>query len=92
MLSDRGNFQEIGADLESADPLEFSGPKTYAQKLKEAQSKTGLKEAALAGEIVIDERLSQELVHLLITPSCERPDVLSQSADDPLALHRQCHC
>ncbi len=46
LLLDDAQFQEIDADLESEDPLEFPG---YKRKLKEAQQKTGMKEAVVYG-------------------------------------------
>lgn len=46
LLLDEAQFQEIDADLESEDPLEFPG---YKKKLKEAQQKTGMKEAVVYG-------------------------------------------
>ena len=55
MFADTGSFKEIAQNLTSADPLEFSGPKTYIEKIKEARSKTGLKEAAIAGTMAIKD-------------------------------------
>jgi len=48
-LCDKDSFIEEAADLTSRDPLNFSGPKTYQDKLSEAMHKTGLKEAAIVG-------------------------------------------
>jgi len=50
MLIDPGTFQEFDAQLRSADPLEFKGPKSYIEKLQLDQVATGLPEAAIAGE------------------------------------------
>lgn len=50
LLLDAGSFQEHSADIESSDPLEFSGPKTYKDKLKADQSETNLKSAAVVGK------------------------------------------
>ncbi len=47
------NFKELYANLESADPLEFRGPKSYKEKLEEEKKKTSLKEAAVVGEAEI---------------------------------------
>jgi acetyl-CoA carboxylase carboxyl transferase subunit beta len=55
MLVDKDSFVEIAANLVSGDPLRFSGPKTYKEKLKDAVSKTGLKEAAVAGQATINK-------------------------------------
>lgn len=48
-LLDKASFSENDSGMESVDPLEFSGPKTYKEKLKEDQARTGLKEAAISG-------------------------------------------
>lgn len=56
MLVDAGTFNEFYADLNTKDPLEFSGPKDYKSKLLEDQQATGLKEAAIAGCAKLCER------------------------------------
>lgn len=55
-LTDKDSFQEIDASLTSLDPLSFQGPKTYKEKLKDAQKQTSLKDAAIAGEALLDKR------------------------------------
>lgn len=55
-LLDPKTFQEINADLKSLDPLHFEGVKSYLEKLKQDQKKTGLKEACVTGEGKIDGR------------------------------------
>ncbi len=50
LLFDKDSFIELNANIESMDPLEFKGPKSYKEKLNEAQKATGLKEAAITGE------------------------------------------
>jgi acetyl-CoA carboxylase carboxyl transferase subunit beta len=50
LLLDKGNFQEYDANLKSQDPLDFRDSKKYKDRLKEAEKKTGLKEAVLTGE------------------------------------------
>ena len=54
-LDERG-FKEINADLESLDPLHFEAVKSYLEKLKQDQKKTGLKEACVTGEGMIEGR------------------------------------
>ncbi|VAX36927.1 Acetyl-coenzyme A carboxyl transferase beta chain [hydrothermal vent metagenome] len=49
LLLDKGSFQEQDANLVSADPLNFKGPKTYPEKLESDRKKTGLKDAVLTG-------------------------------------------
>jgi len=54
LLFDKGSVIEFNANIESMDPLEFKGPKSYKEKLNEAQRATGLKEAAITGEAKIE--------------------------------------
>jgi len=53
-LADEGTFKEMDADMESMDPLSFSGPKTYKEKIKKDQELTGLKEAAITGQAMLN--------------------------------------
>lgn len=48
-LTDEGSFQEYWASIEPEDPLNFKGPKSYKEKLNEAQKLTGLKDAVVTG-------------------------------------------
>lgn len=54
MLLDTGSLQEFDAGMSSTDPLEFKGPKTYKEKLQADQGVTGLKEAVVTGEGLLD--------------------------------------
>ncbi|MCK9431628.1 MAG: acetyl-CoA carboxylase, carboxyltransferase subunit beta [Candidatus Omnitrophica bacterium] len=56
LLFDKDTFVEFDKDLVSADPLEFKGPKTYKDKLKQDQEATGLKDAVVSGEGKINSR------------------------------------
>lgn len=56
-LMDGGSFKEFDADLQSLDPLHFEGVKSYLEKLKQDQKKTGLKEACVTGEGKIFDRM-----------------------------------
>ena len=56
VITDEGTFIEYFSNLESNDPLNFEGPKSYKDKIKEAQQSTSLKEAAIAGEAKINEK------------------------------------
>ena len=49
-LLDIKSFKEMFNDLRTLDPLRFEGVKSYIDKLKQDQKKTGLKEASLTGE------------------------------------------
>jgi len=55
-LLDKGSFKEYYEDLKTLDPLNFKGPKSYLDKLKSDQKITGLREAALAGEGLINKK------------------------------------
>ncbi len=48
-LMDEGSFKEADEDMSPVDPLEFKGPKTYKEKLKQDQTATDLKEAVITG-------------------------------------------
>jgi acetyl-CoA carboxylase carboxyl transferase subunit beta len=49
-LIDHKTFKERDTDLRSIDPLHFEGVKSYIDKLKQDQKKTGLSEACVTGE------------------------------------------
>jgi acetyl-CoA carboxylase carboxyl transferase subunit beta len=55
-LIDEGTFKEMDKLMCSADPLEFRGPKAYPVKVKEDQASTGLVDAVITGEGLMDER------------------------------------
>lgn len=52
-IADEKSFKEINADLQSLDPLKFEGVKSYLEKIKSDQKRTGLKEACVTGECLI---------------------------------------
>src|SRR5579863_3966072 len=56
LLLDNETWTELDADLASSDPLHFSDTKPYAQRLKDAQHKLGMKDAILTAEGLIDGR------------------------------------
>ena len=56
LLLDDERYDEFDADLASNDPLRFSDTKPYAQRLKDAQHKLGMKDAILTAEGLIDGR------------------------------------
>ncbi len=49
VLFDKDTFAEFDKDMLSLDPLDFKGPKTYKEKLKQDQESTGLKDAVISG-------------------------------------------
>jgi acetyl-CoA carboxylase carboxyl transferase subunit beta len=56
LLLDEERYEELDPDLASNDPLHFSDTKPYAQRLKDAQHKLGMKDAILTAEGSIDGR------------------------------------
>ncbi|MDD2679248.1 MAG: acetyl-CoA carboxylase, carboxyltransferase subunit beta [Candidatus Omnitrophica bacterium] len=56
MLLDKDTFREYDADMLSADPLDFKGPKTYKDKLSQDQQATGLRDAVVSGEGSLDAK------------------------------------
>lgn len=54
MLLDAGSFEERDATLRSLDPLQFKGPRSYEEKLKQDQAATGLTEACITGRGAMD--------------------------------------
>lgn len=54
-LIDPKTFVEIEKDLKSLDPLHFKGSKSYLEKIKQDQNKTGLSEAVIVGYGEIDQ-------------------------------------
>ncbi|MDD4879741.1 MAG: acetyl-CoA carboxylase, carboxyltransferase subunit beta [Candidatus Omnitrophica bacterium] len=54
MLLDAGSFEERDAGLRSMDPLQFKGPRTYEEKLKQDAADTGLSEACTSGRGMIE--------------------------------------
>ena len=55
-LADSGTFREIGKRLFSTDPLQFTVATPYRERLREAERRTGMHEAALAGEARLEGR------------------------------------
>jgi acetyl-CoA carboxylase carboxyl transferase subunit beta len=53
-LLDKDTFQEYDQDMASGDPLDFKGPKTYKDKILQEQEATGLKDAVVSGEGLLD--------------------------------------
>jgi acetyl-CoA carboxylase carboxyl transferase subunit beta len=56
VLFDKDTFAEFDKDMLSLDPLDFKGPKTYKEKLKQDQEATGMKDAVISGFGRINER------------------------------------
>ena len=56
ILLDPDSFVEYETGLTTVDILDFKGVKTYKQKLKEDQEKTGLTEACVVGRAKLDNR------------------------------------
>jgi len=56
MLVDQDTFIEYDKDMLSEDPLDFKGPKTYKEKIAADQLATGLKDAVVSGEGLLDNK------------------------------------
>ncbi len=56
MLVDEGSLREVGTGLRSADPLQFTSGKVYAEQVSSAMETTGLDEAIVTGRATIGGR------------------------------------
>jgi acetyl-CoA carboxylase carboxyl transferase subunit beta len=56
MIADFGTFREWDAELEPQDPLNFTDTRSYRDRLKAQQEKTGRKDALVIGEAVVNGR------------------------------------
>ena len=56
LLVDLGSFKEWAADIEPQDPLSFTDTRSYRERLKAQQEKTGRKDAIVIGEGTINGR------------------------------------
>lgn len=54
LLTDEGTFIEFNADITSGDPLNFKDTMPYTERIKENQKKSGLNEAVISGEALIN--------------------------------------
>lgn len=54
LLADDGSFIEFDADMISGNPLNFKDSMPYSERIKENQKKSGLREAAVSGEALIN--------------------------------------
>lgn len=54
LLVDEGSFAEMDAGLFSDDPLKFRDKVLYKEKLEENKVKTGLEDAAISGEAMVE--------------------------------------
>ncbi len=55
-LIDGGTFEEYDKDLGPKDIIEFKGPKTYTEKIKQDQKITGLLDAIISGAGLLDQK------------------------------------
>jgi acetyl-CoA carboxylase carboxyl transferase subunit beta len=55
-MLDEGTFEEWDAGLSPTDPLAFRDKKSYAERLKAEQARTGMRDAALTGTGMIRAR------------------------------------
>lgn len=54
LLIDDGTFEEWDAELSPSDPLQFQGPRSYAEKIKEDQQVCQMRDACLTGTGKLD--------------------------------------
>lgn len=54
MIFDGGQYTEHDAGLKSTDPLNFKDTKSYRDRLKKAERETGLKDALITGEGMLE--------------------------------------
>mgnify|MGYP003645987269 CR=1 FL=1 len=59
ILFDEGQYKELDKNLTSKDPLKFEDTKKYVDRLKDAQDKTGLKDAV---RTAVGQSLGKDLV------------------------------
>jgi acetyl-CoA carboxylase carboxyl transferase subunit beta len=52
-LGEPGGYVELWSDLRAADPLQFTDLKPYVDRIREAESKTGMNEAIVCAEIEV---------------------------------------
>ena len=51
---DKGSFEEMDKNIISPDPLNFQGPRSYKEKLKEEQEKTKMNDAVITGKAKVN--------------------------------------
>lgn len=56
LIVDEGSFIELDSELSTTDPLNFKDTVTYKNRIEENRKKTGLKEAAIYGTALINQR------------------------------------
>ncbi len=56
LFADEGTFEEWDAEMQSADPLGFTGKDSYVSKLEANQKKTGCKDAVTTGAAELNGR------------------------------------
>ncbi|MGH9470094.1 MAG: acetyl-CoA carboxylase, carboxyltransferase subunit beta [Terriglobia bacterium] len=56
MLFDDARYAEHDAGLRSSDPLQFKDKKSYRDRLKKAEAETGLKDALISAEGLLEDR------------------------------------
>ena len=49
LIADPGSFQPLDADLSPTDPLAFKDRRSYADRIRDSQQATGLRDAVITG-------------------------------------------
>ena len=55
LIADPGSFTAINGELEPTDPLGFKDRRAYADRLRETQAKTGLRDAVITGTCRVND-------------------------------------
>ncbi len=55
LIADQGSFQTIDQELSPTDPLGFKDRRTYADRLRESQANTGLKDGVVTGICTVEK-------------------------------------
>ena len=55
LIADPGSFMAINGELEPTDPLGFKDRRAYADRLRETQAKTGLRDAVITGTCRVND-------------------------------------
>ncbi len=54
LIADEGSFEPIDSDLAPTDPLAFKDRRSYADRLRDSQRSTGLRDAVVTGLCLLD--------------------------------------
>ena len=61
LIADEGSFEALDSDLAPTDPLAFKDRRAYADRLRDSQQSTGLRDAVITGLCALRSSGSDEL-------------------------------